>query len=124
MGIPIKKSRPVEVDGQMYRWMIREGKPRRKVITGFASHSIMMFECRILTVQKMKEDKPEGQILQLSLYWMEPDALNEIAFFPEDARRIVRLALEKGWNPDGEGVCKDLQIQAGMWETVVALIDD
>ena len=25
MGIPIKKSRPVEVDGQMYRWMIREG---------------------------------------------------------------------------------------------------
>jgi hypothetical protein len=84
MGIPVKKSRSIEVDRVRFRFMIKDGP----VTPNPSDREIF------LTVQE-DTDAP-GRVLHVAL----PHG-HEVT--PETVRKLVRQALSSGWAPSARG---------------------
>jgi hypothetical protein len=124
MGIPVKGSRRVEVEGSTYRYLIRKDRPRRGPLVGPLRHKES--GCRVVTVQQVNAatNKPKGQVLQALLYsktWvgMEEDEerVDTVTLTPEEVREVVRLARIQGWEPAFSGVFMLFGVSLEHWES-------
>jgi hypothetical protein len=77
MTIPRKGSRPIDIDGRMFRFMV---KPIREELS--------------VTVQEAAEQP--GRVLQFQ--WPEGHSV-----YPSDVAETVRDALKAGWDPSARG---------------------
>lgn len=84
MGIPKKKSRPVDVDGQLFRFMVKE--------VHIPDHS----DQPELSVTVQEDHERPGCILQFRLPYGFPVG-------PEGVRNVVRQAKKAGWDPHARG---------------------
>ena len=84
MGIPVKKSRSLDVDKVRFRFMIKDGP-----LTPNPSDREIF-----LTVQEATESP--GRVLHVAL----PHG-HEVT--PETVRKLVRQALRSGWKPSERG---------------------
>lgn len=84
MSLPKKKSRLVDVDGQPYRFIVRESYAHLA-----PSESELM-----VTVQR--EDDQPGRVLQFCLS-------HGSSVTPGLIQSIVRQAFQAGWNPSDRG---------------------
>lgn len=116
MGIPVSKSRAVEVDGQQFRWMVRKGTV--KYNRGLSILS------RVLTVQEAK-DRP-GAVLQVTLWprqWSadDGDVDDKMSLVPADVIQVIQEALVRGWEPSKRKTAFKDKITIGLtgWSTVL-----
>ena len=96
--LPRKKSRPIEVEGSKYRYLIR-GKNR---YIGRAPGAVS------ISIQEDVENP--GQTLQCIAVSSMADASEDengdctTSIYPSDIEKIIRTGLERGWDPrDGQG---------------------
>lgn len=80
MTIPRKKSRPIEVDGRKFRFLIKPARARGEDLS--------------VTVQE--EAVQPGRVLQFT--WPEGCSI-----FPEDVKVAIRDGLKLGWAPSAKG---------------------
>ena len=102
MGIPRKKSRPIEVEGRKYRWLPKHGKGRIIGNSRCTMHLIIQID-----------DKRPGRILSTwlsSKNWKgdprDPENnyyTHRAALTPKDVREVILKGLELGWDPMEKG---------------------
>lgn len=96
MGIPFKHSRPIEVGGVTYRFLVRRYNLEP------------MLDCRAVTVQRVGvRGKPQGQILQAmikSADWTRALLGGDVAVTPSHVAALIRYALATGWDPSSSGM--------------------
>src|SRR5215212_8532742 len=94
MAIPRKHSRPIVVDGQKYRWIVK-----RKSDYNFEPQKGMVF-----TVQ---EEDGAGALLIVELarpqldYWLHHQQSAPIT--PNEIASWIRQAIAQGWQPKAKG---------------------
>ncbi|MEU6430197.1 hypothetical protein ABZ860_30265 [Microbispora sp. NPDC046973] len=101
MAIPRKGSRPITVDGVVYRWRIRR-KPTYHQGNGWSP----------LTFAVQPAEEP-WRVLLVSLPFLRPDAwLGErtMSVRPALVAAVIRLALRRGWDPHQAGPAFDLDV--------------
>jgi len=91
MGIPRKHSRPVEVDGQKFRYMIGEVAP---------GPNQPLDEREIKLTAQEDAEKP-GRVLQVLLPY-------GFSVGPEQVRSLIRQGLKDGWKPSERGAAYNL----------------
>lgn len=98
MGIPRKGSRSITVDGQAFRYMVKEnGVQHPSLVTrrgGFDPKEKEVEKVVVLTVQE-DADRP-GRVLQASTPWGEP-------ILPPFVEQVIKDGLKKGWEPSARG---------------------
>ena len=87
MGIPLKKSRKIEVEGRKFIYLVKE--------THIPEHKDQLENS--VTVQGIVEGdkKPSGQVLQFRVPW-------GVAITPVFMHDAIRRALSDGWNPESK----------------------
>lgn len=109
MAIPKKKSRPIEVDGQRYRWRVRH-RPTRAQRAG-----------RSPLLLAVEAERARGQVMLAPLPCEHPaSGLRSQALTPGGVAQLVRAALEEGWTPDAPGKPYSLS-PARAWSALSAL---
>jgi hypothetical protein len=94
MGIPRKGSRSVEVDGQKFRFLVKE--------THIPDHK----DQKELSVTVQEDADRPGRVLQFRLPYGFPVS-------PEWMKGTVREALKAGWDPKSKGSAFALPIMEG-----------
>ena len=93
MTLPKKKSRPITVDHEKYRWLISQ---RAKGIIAFISEKENSKGAII-------EVKIESNINHLWTEFPNINGMNLKVIKPKDAESIIRQAQNLGWNPEQSG---------------------
>lgn len=78
MGIPHKKTRPIEVNGKYYRYTIRKSQDH---------------DCPYVVIQE-DEIRPGRP---LKFYWPKGHSI-----LPSDIASTIKLALTEGWDPSNK----------------------
>lgn len=96
--IPRRRSRPIDVFGERYRWMVGSGKSR---LIGDSGPIL------VLTVQR--DGRNPGGIMQASLssrLWTKEHSENldcapghKASLVPSEVKKLVEHALVRGWDP-------------------------
>lgn len=93
MSLPKKKSRPITIDNENYRWIV---SPRAKGIVAFIA----------------EKENSNGSIIDVRVesdinnFWTEfpyVKNLNLKVIKPSDAELIIKQAISLGWKPDESG---------------------
>ena len=93
MTLTKKKSRPIAIDNEKYRWLI---SPREKGIIAFIA----------------EKENSNGSIIEVKIesdineFWTEfpnVNGMNLKVIKPKDAESIIRQAKNLGWNPEQYG---------------------
>lgn len=106
MGMPRRKSRRLEVDGQRFLWRLGH-KTRYRGDAPLAMH---------VTLQR--DELRPGRVAQFLLRSKrirgdEGDYLHRATLGPGDARRLVLFALARGWDPSARGPAFKVDPDAG-----------
>ncbi|MGJ8594221.1 MAG: hypothetical protein ACSHXF_16850 [Aquaticitalea sp.] len=93
MALTKKKSRPIIIDNEKYRWLV---SPREKGIVAFIA----------------EKENSNGSIIEVKIesnineFWTEFPNVSELnlkVVTPKDAELIIRQAQKLGWKPEESG---------------------
>ena len=93
MTLTKKKSRPITIDNEKYRWLI---SPRTKGIIAFIAE-------KENSNGSIIEVKIESDINELWTKFPNVNGLNLKVIKPKDAELIIKQAKNLGWNPEQSG---------------------
>ena len=101
MAIPKTGSRPITVDGNDYRWLVRR-KPTYSQANGWTPMTVAV-----------SSTVPKGSSLVATLATNRPDTWVDTenkAITPGDVASLIRLAIARGWNPATPGSPFQLEV--------------
>ena len=101
MAIPKKGSRPISVEGNEYRWLVRR-KPTYSQANGWTPMTLAVSSANSRSstlVATLDTNRPDA--------WV---ASGDVAVNPRNVSAIIRRALAAGWNPAEPG--KPFQLSA------------